>query len=57
MAEPYRCLQCELPEAKCKCDRYCCLCQGQYNVRLVMDGQYYCIDCREACDFIPQDNL
>ena len=23
------CSQCDLPEGKCKCDRYCCYCQGQ----------------------------
>ena len=25
-----------------KCDRYCCYCQGLQNIRLCMDGKYYC---------------
>jgi hypothetical protein len=44
------CSQCDLPEIKCACDRYCCYCQGQQGVRLCMDGKYYCPDCREACE-------
>jgi len=44
------CCQCNLPESKCDCERYCCYCQGQENVRLGADGQYYCPDCRVACD-------
>ena len=44
------CSQCDLPEEKCKCDRYCCYCQGLHNIRLCMDGKYYCPDCREACE-------
>jgi hypothetical protein len=44
------CSQCDLPEGACKCDRYCCYCQGQQSVRLCMDGKYYCPDCREACE-------
>jgi len=44
------CSQCDLPESKCKCDRYCCYCQGQQSIRLCMDGKYYCPDCREACE-------
>jgi hypothetical protein len=55
MAERFVCMQCEMTEDRCKCDRYCCLCQGAYNVRLCMDGQYYCIDCRESCDFQAQE--
>jgi hypothetical protein len=54
MADAFICMQCEQPEASCKCDRYCCLCQGEYNVRLCQDGNYYCLDCREACDFQAQ---
>jgi hypothetical protein len=27
---------------------------GQFDVRLVQDGMYYCRDCREACDFAAQ---
>ena len=44
------CSQCDLPEGKCQCDRYCCYCQGQENIRLCADGKYYCPDCREACE-------
>jgi hypothetical protein len=44
------CSQCDLPASTCKCDRYCCYCQGQEGVRLCMDGKYYCPDCREACE-------
>lgn len=54
MAEQYRCAICDLEESRCLCERYCCLCQGQHNVRLCMDGQYYCVDCREACDLQAQ---
>jgi hypothetical protein len=52
MQEKILCLACEKPEHECKCDRYCWLCQGQYGVRLCADGQYYCPDCREACDIL-----
>lgn len=44
------CSSCEKPEVECKCDRYCCYCQGQEHIRLAADGQYYCPECREACD-------
>ncbi len=54
MAEPYRCMVCDETEDRCKCDRYCSLCLGEYKVRLCQDGQYYCIDCREACDYQAQ---
>jgi len=50
MAAPVVCMQCEKQEHHCKCDRYCCLCQSQFGIRLCADGQYYCPDCREACD-------
>ena len=55
MAERFVCAICDLPEEKCQCDRYCCLCQGGHNVRLCNDGQYYCLDCREACDLQAQE--
>ena len=55
MAEPYKCAQCDLVEAKCTCDKYCCICQGDHDVRLCRDGLYYCLECREACDLQPQD--
>ena len=44
-----------MEERKCKCDRYCTLCQGSEDVRLCEDGAYYCHDCREACDFDVSD--
>jgi hypothetical protein len=44
------CSQCDKPEDSCTCDRYCSFCHGQDGVRLCVDGQYYCPDCREACD-------
>lgn len=49
------CMQCEKTEELCKCDRYCCLCQSQEGARLCQDGNYYCYDCREACDFRVQN--
>jgi hypothetical protein len=54
MAEPYRCLICERTEETCNCDRYCILCQGMEDVRLCQDGNYYCLACREACDYEAQ---
>lgn len=50
MAEQVLCAQCDKREPECTCERYCCICQSQYGIRLCMDGQYYCPDCREACD-------
>jgi hypothetical protein len=44
------CSQCDKPESKCTCEKYCSFCQSQYYVRLCVDGLYYCPDCREACD-------
>ncbi len=55
MADKYLCAVCDLPEERCQCEKYCCLCQGLHNIRLCMDGQYYCIDCREACDLQAQE--
>jgi len=56
MATPFICLQCHEPEGRCKCEvkHYCVLCQGEHQVRLVKDGNYYCLDCREACDYEAQ---
>jgi hypothetical protein len=54
MADPYKCYVCEKEESKCNCDKFCALCQGLHAVRLCQDGQYYCSDCREACDFQAQ---
>lgn len=44
------CALCDKPEHQCQCDRYCCLCQAVFGIRLCVDGQYYCPDCREAMD-------
>ncbi len=54
MAEKFKCAICEQEEARCKCDRYCFLCQGFHDVRLCQDGMYYCLDCREACEYQAQ---
>ena len=50
-----RCAQCEMSESKCDCEKYCCLCQSQIDVRLCYDGLYYCQPCREACDYKTED--
>ncbi len=54
MAEKFKCALCDQEEGSCKCERYCSLCQGAHQVRLCQDGMYYCLDCREACDFQAQ---
>jgi len=54
MAEAYRCSICDKVEERCDCDKYCCLCQGEHQVRLCADGLYYCLECREACDLQAQ---
>ena len=43
------CSMCDKPKRDCSCPRYCCVCTGEYGVRLCNDGLYYCPDCREAC--------
>ena len=45
------CMQCEMNEERCECEKYCCNCQSQIDVRLCQDGLYYCVPCREACDY------
>ncbi len=54
MAERYLCSVCEQVEERCDCDKYCCLCQGEHQVRLCMDGLWYCLECRESCDLKPE---
>jgi hypothetical protein len=49
------CCVCNQPEERCECNKYCALCHTDYGVRLTEDGQYYCADCREACDYKTQD--
>ena len=50
------CSECEKPESKCTCDKYCSYCQSQYYIRMAVDGRYYCPDCREACDVAVADS-
>jgi hypothetical protein len=40
-----------MPEQKCGCEKYCCSCESQLNIRLCEEGLYYCADCRQACDY------
>ena len=54
MADHFICSMCDQPEEKCKCERICTLCMSQFSIRLCQDGMYYCVDCREACDFQAQ---
>jgi hypothetical protein len=51
----FKCGVCDKPEGQCTCNRYCALCHSDYKLRLTEDGQFYCEDCREACDFKSQD--
>jgi hypothetical protein len=54
----FRCLVCDQLEDRCTCIiRYCALCHSDYALRLTEDGQYYCVDCREACDYRTQDQV
>lgn len=47
------CSQCEMPEPRCACERYCVLCHSQTDIRLCKDGLYYCEACRTACGYVP----
>jgi hypothetical protein len=49
------CSQCDKPEMQCTCEKFCCFCQSQYNIRLGVDRMYYCPECREACDVTLAD--
>ena len=49
------CVQCDQPEERCQCDKYCFFCQSQLDIRLCTDGLMYCAACREACDYKPVD--
>ena len=53
----FLCMQCEMPEDKCDCEKYCAFCQGQVEVRLCQDGLYYCVPCREAADYKTQEQV
>ena len=50
-----RCAQCEMPEAQCECDKFCCLCQSQLDIRICQDGLMYCEPCRAASDYKTSD--
>jgi hypothetical protein len=54
MADKYKCMVCDQEESHCQCEKYCGLCQGAHDVRLCQDGMYYCLECREACDYQAQ---
>lgn len=54
MAQRFRCIVCDAVEEKCTCDKYCYFCMGEHDVRLVEDGCYYCQECREACEYVPE---
>lgn len=56
MREAVRCSVCDQPEDRCNCEKYCTICKGQHNIRLGADGNYYCPDCREACE-VPLANV
>jgi hypothetical protein len=51
----YRCGQCEKPEDQCECEKFCCLCQSQLDIRICADGLMYCEPCRTACDYKTSD--
>lgn len=53
----FKCAVCDQVEERCICHKFCALCQTDYAVRLTEDGQYYCVDCREACDYKTQDQV
>jgi hypothetical protein len=54
----FRCLVCDQTEDRCTCIiKYCALCHSDYTLRLTEDGQYYCAECREACDYRTQDQV
>jgi hypothetical protein len=56
MRQEVVCVLCDKPERDCQCDRYCNLCKAQHSIRMCQDGQYYCPECREACDIHTVDN-
>lgn len=55
MAKRFLCAVCDFVEEDCTCTKYCCLCMSEHEVRLVEDGLYYCQECREACDYLPEN--
>jgi hypothetical protein len=57
VTKQFICMQCEMNEEKCYCEKYCCSCQSQLDVRLCEDGLYYCSPCREACGYKASDTV
>jgi sulfur transfer complex TusBCD TusB component (DsrH family) len=53
----FRCCVCNQPENQCTCVKYCALCHGEDTLRLTQDGQYYCLECREACQYETQEQV
>lgn len=53
----FLCYVCDKPEKECTCLKYCALCHTDYSLRLTEDGQFYCADCREACDYKTQEQV
>jgi hypothetical protein len=51
----FRCGQCEMMETSCECDKFCCLCSSQLDIRICKDGLMYCEPCRAACDYKTSD--
>jgi len=47
----YRCGQCDMAEDHCECEKFCCFCQSQLDIRICQDGLMYCEPCRTACDY------
>jgi hypothetical protein len=54
MPARFHCAVCDAVEERCACEKYCYICQGENEIRLVADGCYYCLECREACDYEPE---
>ena len=51
----FKCIVCDKTEDECQCQKYCALCHDDYQIRLCEDGQFYCVPCREACDYRISD--
>jgi hypothetical protein len=46
---------CDKEEKDCLCEKYCTICKSDEDVRLCVDGCYYCGVCREVCDYTTDD--
>jgi hypothetical protein len=51
----FRCGQCEMSEDQCECEKFCCLCSAQLDIRICADGLMYCEPCRNACEYKTSD--